>query len=148
MKITVLYIFALQNEPITDRVVPKKAYVHTKTRAKPPPEKIMVKRDVESKLTWEGEEDDAVQINDDDAEGDDSNAGMFLTRSRRSAKFGTHGSFGEYLLSPLSVTYAENYDAKENKGWVKPIFSSIVYRLPVSLHITMILTLIEMYMKF
>lgn len=33
--------------------------------------------------------------------------------------------------SPLAVSYAANYNEKENKGWVKPLFSSIVYRLPV-----------------
>lgn len=34
--------------------------------------------------------------------------------------------------SPLSVRFAKNYNEKENKDWVKPLFSSIVYRLPVS----------------
>lgn len=33
--------------------------------------------------------------------------------------------------SPLGVRYAANYDEKKNVGWVKPMFSSIVYRLPV-----------------
>uniref|UniRef100_A0ABD2W548 Major facilitator superfamily associated domain-containing protein n=1 Tax=Trichogramma kaykai TaxID=54128 RepID=A0ABD2W548_9HYME len=32
--------------------------------------------------------------------------------------------------SPMSVRYAANYDEKVHKGWVKPIFSSIVYKLP------------------
>ncbi|XP_025155037.1 major facilitator superfamily domain-containing protein 6 isoform X2 [Harpegnathos saltator] len=123
----------MKNEPITGRTVPKKAYVHMKTRVKPPPEKIMVKRDTERKLTSleeEEEEDDAVQFDDNDKEEDQENANMFFTRNRRNANAVVHGPIGEYPLSPLSVTYAENYDAKENKGWVKPIFSSIVYRLP------------------
>ncbi|XP_014478454.1 PREDICTED: major facilitator superfamily domain-containing protein 6 isoform X2 [Dinoponera quadriceps] len=115
----------MKNEPITDgTVVPKKAYVHTKARVKPPPAKVMVKRDVEREQAFlEEKEDDAiVQIDDDD----EKNANMFLRRSRRNA---IHGS-GELPLSPLSVTYATNYNSEENKGWVKPIFSSIVYRLP------------------
>lgn len=33
--------------------------------------------------------------------------------------------------SPHTVSYAANYNERENKGWVKPLFSSIVYRLPV-----------------
>lgn len=105
---------------------------------KPPPEKIMVKREVERRLTLLEEEDDAVHIEDGYEEEDERN-GVFLTRTRRNAKSPNHG--GEYPLSPLSVVYAENYNPNENKGWVKPIFSSIVYRLPVSLWITAIFTL-------
>ena len=48
-------------------------------------------------------------------------------RQRRNAKF-PMASTGQ---SPLSVSYAINYNEKENKGWVKPLFSSIVYRLSV-----------------
>lgn len=133
--------YSSQNEPITDGTVPKKVYVRNKTRAKPPPEKIMVKREVQRKLMYVEEEDDTAQFDDDDDEEEDNgNTNMFLRRSRRNAKMPIH-FHGEYPLSPLSVTYAANYDAKENQGWVKPIFSSIVYRLPVSLPITTILIL-------
>lgn len=30
--------------------------------------------------------------------------------------------------SPISVDYATNYNPSEQSNWVKPIFSSIVYR--------------------
>lgn len=33
--------------------------------------------------------------------------------------------------SPVSVEYANNYDAKKNKGWVSPEYSSIVYKIEV-----------------
>lgn len=33
--------------------------------------------------------------------------------------------------SPLSVSFASNYKESKHKEWVKPQFSSIVYRLPV-----------------
>ena len=55
-----------------------------------------------------------------------ANIESLLHRARRSTKFSSVGQ------SPLSVSYAANYEEKEHKGWVKPIFSSIVYRLPVS----------------
>ncbi|KAL1122460.1 hypothetical protein AAG570_002791 [Ranatra chinensis] len=32
--------------------------------------------------------------------------------------------------SPIDITYAVNYDAKEQNNWVTPLFSSIVYRTP------------------
>lgn len=89
----------------------------------------MVKRDVERQLMQE--EDDAIHIDDDDVAEDERDTGVFLKRNRRNAKVVNHG---EYLLSPLSVVYAENYDPNDNKGWVKPIFSSIVYRLPVRVY--------------
>lgn len=47
-------------------------------------------------------------------------------RTRRSTKQASAGQ------SPVSVSYAINYKEKEHRGWVKPVFSSIVYRLPVS----------------
>lgn len=50
-------------------------------------------------------------------------------RQRRNAKL----PYPSSALSPLPVTYAINYNEKENKGWVKPLFSSIVYRLSVSI---------------
>lgn len=112
--------------------------MYTKTRVKPPPAKIMVKREVEKKLTLWEEENDTVRFDDDDEEEDERSTSMFLTRTRRNAKIPGH--IEEYPLSPVSVTNAANYDEKENNGWVKPIFSSIVYRLPVSLRIIAILT--------
>lgn len=97
---------------------------------KPLPEKIIVKRDTAKILTFL-KDDDIIRI-DDEEENDERNVDTPLARSRRSIRM-LHGSIGQNQLSPLSVTYAANYDEKENKGWVKPLFSSIVYRLPVSL---------------
>lgn len=34
-------------------------------------------------------------------------------------------------ISPLDVTFAANYDEKQHKNWVSPLFSSIVYRTEV-----------------
>lgn len=90
----------------------------------------MVKRDVEKKLTFLNEDED-IKIADDEEE-TKRNMDMSLMRSRRSIRT-LHGTiFGQNQLSPLSITYATNYNEKEHKGWVKPLFSSIVYRLPVS----------------
>ncbi|KAL6257414.1 hypothetical protein P5V15_010986 [Pogonomyrmex californicus] len=114
----------MKNEPAGERTVPKKAYVRTKTRVKPPPEKIMVKRNIEKKLTLL-EKDDMI----DDEDEYERNIDMSLVRNRRSIRT-FHGPFGLNQLSPLSVTYATNYNERENKEWVKPLFSSIVYRLP------------------
>jgi len=121
-------IFISQNEPITDGTVPKKAYSRTKTPVKPSPAKIMVKRDAEKKPMFL-EDGDMIKIEYNE-EQNGKNADVPLTRSRRSIRtfYNPIGS----QLSPLSVTYAANYNEKENKGWVKPLFSSIVYRLPVS----------------
>lgn len=117
----------LQNEPITDKAVPKKVYVRTKTRVKPPPEKIMVKRETGRNTLASLEEENMIEI-DDEEEDDEDNADFSLIRSHRSIR-----TFHEQnQLSPMSVIYAKNYDKKEHKGWVKPLFSSIVYRLPVS----------------
>lgn len=88
----------------------------------------MVKRDVEKKLTLLNENDITL---DDDEEETEKSMDMSLMRSRRSIRT-FHGFMGQNQLSPLSITYAANYNEKENKGWVKPLFSSIVYRLPVS----------------
>lgn len=112
---------------MTDRTVPKKAYVHTKTRQKPPPEKIMVKREVDKRQTF-SDEDDMIKIDDNEEERD---MDVPLTRNRRSIR-AFHSPLGPNQLSPLSVTYAANYNEKENKEWVKPLFSSIVYRLGVN----------------
>ncbi|XP_031825774.1 major facilitator superfamily domain-containing protein 6 jef isoform X2 [Nomia melanderi] len=137
----------LNNQPLDDGKPPKKVYTHTKTRVKPPPTKIMVKRDVDTvieapeikkpassrrkrlstdddrKLTlMEDEEED--EVNDDDIEEDEEDVEMPLVRTRRYIRIPHSGQ------SPHNVGYAANYDANENKGWVKPLFSSIVYRLP------------------
>lgn len=89
----------------------------------------MVKREVEKKLPFLNENN--IEL-DDDEEETERNMDMSLIRSRRSKRM-LHSPFlSQNQLSPLSVTYAANYNEKENKGWVKPLFSSIVYRLPVS----------------
>ncbi|KAG7190592.1 hypothetical protein KM043_006682 [Ampulex compressa] len=139
----------LKNEMLEDGKPPKKAYTRTKVRVKPPPEKIMVKRDLDAQAAaldnsetsffqrqWstmknlrklmflEEEEDNTIGKNEEEAEEEEAN--VPLVRNRRSIRM-PHLSAGQ---SPLAVTYAANYDEKENKGWVKPLFSSIVYRLP------------------
>jgi len=86
----------------------------------------MVKRDVEANLaSWS--KDDAIE--EDEKKDKESVQMPRLVRNRRAIRM-LHGSIGK--LSPLSVTDAANYDEQKNKGWVKPLFSSIVYRLPVS----------------
>ncbi|XP_015590380.1 major facilitator superfamily domain-containing protein 6 isoform X2 [Cephus cinctus] len=125
----------LKNEPVNDGRGPKKAYTIVKTRAKPAPPKIMVKRDVASS------ENDFLQdhryqkpsgmnhlrklmlVEEND---DLRDKAALHTRSRRSVKC----SCASMKKSPCPVTYAFNYNEKENSGWVKPRFSSIVYRLP------------------
>ncbi|XP_020288073.1 major facilitator superfamily domain-containing protein 6 isoform X2 [Pseudomyrmex gracilis] len=112
------YKHFLKNEPMKDGTVPKKAHTRTKTRVKPPPAKVMVKREVDVPFeTWKIE-------NSEEEHGRNVNAPLF--RNRRSVRMYHVGS----QLSPLSVTYAANYNEEHNKGWVKPLFSSIVYRLP------------------
>lgn len=44
-----------------------------------------------------------------------------LKRTRRDAPWVDAG------ISPISVKYATNFDAKKHKNWVSPLFSSIVY---------------------
>lgn len=89
----------------------------------------MVKRDVGKKLSLLNEND--INIDDNEEETGRS-MNMPLVRNRRSVRM-LHGpAFAQNQLSPSSVTYAENYDEDKNKEWVKPLFSSIVYRLPVS----------------
>ncbi|XP_076295280.1 major facilitator superfamily domain-containing protein 6 jef isoform X2 [Lasioglossum baleicum] len=132
----------LNNQPLEDGRPPKKAYTHTKVRAKPPPTKVMVKRgvdeenevsrerklnDKEKKLAFVEDED---ELNDDQDE-EDVEAPVVMPRredktlSRAKRYIRIHSR-----QSPHTVSYAANYDAAENKGWVKPLFSSIVYRLP------------------
>ncbi|KOC63661.1 Major facilitator superfamily domain-containing protein 6 [Habropoda laboriosa] len=90
----------LNNQPLDDGRPPKKAYTHTKTRVKPPPTKVMVKRDVR----------------DED---------LNTPRKPPVKRYVRIPHSGQ---SPHSVSYAANYNEKENRGWVKPLFSSIVYR--------------------
>lgn len=135
-------VSSFQNEPLDDGRPPKKVYTYTKTPMKPPPVKIMVKRDTNDeapdekvslfKQQWttmksvrklsilENEEKDAMH--QDNVE---FNAEVPLVRMKRYVRVPHSGQ------SPHSVSYAANYNEEENKGWVKPLFSSIVYRLPV-----------------
>lgn len=130
-----------QNQPLDDGKPPKKAYTHTKTRVKPPPTKVMVKRDA-NKETWT-ENDSSVfeprqqwstmkklrkmSLNEDEEEENDKENEVEppLVRTKRYVRIPHSGQ------SPHTVSYAANYNEQENKGWVKPLFSSIVYRLPV-----------------
>jgi len=53
--------------------------------------------------------------------------GEMHVRVRRAARpYGTAG------ISPIGVSYANNYVEKIHKNWVSPMFSSIVYRTEVS----------------
>ncbi|OXU27996.1 hypothetical protein TSAR_001295 [Trichomalopsis sarcophagae] len=70
--------------------------------------------------------DEEKNIFNQNAVGYTSDDEEIFLRYRRSTK---QVSVGQ---SPVSVSYAINYMEKEHKGWVKPVFSSIVYRLPVS----------------
>ncbi|XP_012281438.1 major facilitator superfamily domain-containing protein 6 [Orussus abietinus] len=119
-------------DPKEEGKPPKKAYTRTKTRTKPPPVKIMVKRDLgaedhpsrTSRRMMSLGSEESYEDEDEDEEPEEEQ--ILRPRSRRSAKM-PHPSAGQ---SPLAVTYAANYNEKEHKGWVKPLFSSIVYRLP------------------
>ena len=65
-------------------------------------------------------------MDDEEMDGDKGEAvDVPLVRSKRYVWVPHSGK------SPHSVSYAANYNEQENKGWVKPLFSSIVYRLPV-----------------
>ncbi|XP_066598677.1 major facilitator superfamily domain-containing protein 6 isoform X2 [Prorops nasuta] len=146
----------LLNKPLNDGKPPKKAYeAVTKERSKPPAKKIMVKRDINDEEAqffvdvprWtdfinigkasfaDGNNEGVEDAEDDEDDGvNDVNepfernrrSETSLSRRRRSLRIPL-ASAGQ---SPLSVSYAANYNEKENKGWVKPLFSSIVYRLP------------------
>lgn len=69
-------------------------------------------------LLDEEEEEEANENNDKDVQ-------MPLVRTKRYVIVPHSGK------SPHSVSNAANYNEEENKGWVKPLYSSIVYRLPV-----------------
>ncbi|XP_076165616.1 major facilitator superfamily domain-containing protein 6 jef isoform X2 [Ptiloglossa arizonensis] len=158
----------LNNQPLDDGKPPKKAYTRSKPRVKPPPTKVMAKRDADdtaepagdnkefsfSHWRWpamdnnlrktmltkqeeeeedeeeeeeeeqEEEEDEENESNEDDAEDDEEDIDVPLIRTRRYVRIPHSGQ------SPHPVSYAANYNERENKGWVKPLFSSIVYRLP------------------
>lgn len=55
----------------------------------------------------------------------------FLVRKTRSTMRSerNHGATGQ---SPQNVNFAVNYNKKEHFDWVAPLFSSIIYRTPVS----------------
>lgn len=133
----------LNNQPLDDGRPPKKAYTHTKTRVKPPPMKVMVKRDASDEVSEEKEslfkfqtvtvksptkvslldEEEEEEVNEND-ENNDEGVQMPLVRTKR------YVTVPHYGKSPHSVSNAANYNEEENKGWVKPLYSSIVYRLP------------------
>ena len=169
---------------------PKKAHSRPlKTRVKPPPQKVMVKREtdhsgkkddfqanvkeIESKKIYprsimfsraeeeedeeDEEEEEIEKVEDEEAEENDVDADEMealeedseeddeeledeeeekankrFVRKRRSVKKYPRASAGQ---SPLAVDYAENYDSNKDKSLVKPLFSSIVYSLPVSISV-------------
>ncbi|XP_050594647.1 major facilitator superfamily domain-containing protein 6 isoform X2 [Bombus affinis] len=133
----------LNNQPLDDGRPPKKAYTHTKTRVKPPPMKVMVKRDANDEISEEeflskfqtvtdkspskvsllDEEEEEEEANEND-ENNDEDVQMPFVRTKRYVNVPHSGK------SPHSVSNAANYNEEENKGWVKPLYSSIVYRLP------------------
>ncbi|KAG8040362.1 hypothetical protein G9C98_000933 [Cotesia typhae] len=78
----------------------------------------------EREIEEEEQEDDDDDELDEDS--DEEEVDVPLIRRRRSLRF-PHLPLGR---SPLPINFAVNYDEKENKDWVKPQFSSIVYRLP------------------
>ncbi|CAG5075334.1 Similar to MFSD6: Major facilitator superfamily domain-containing protein 6 (Homo sapiens) [Cotesia congregata] len=78
----------------------------------------------EREIEEEEQEDDDDDELDEDS--DEEEVDVPLIRRRRSIRF-PHLPLGR---SPLPVNFAVNYEEKENKDWVKPQFSSIVYRLP------------------
>ena len=84
------------------------------------------------------EYDEDEDIEEEDYEKDDELIAEAMemphVRKRRSAR-SIHPSLGQ---SPLAVTFAANYDETKNKGWVKPQFSSIVYRATVRFNIFML----------
>ncbi|CAD1478928.1 unnamed protein product [Heterotrigona itama] len=135
----------LNNQPLDDGRPPKKAYTHTKTRVKPPPTKVMVKRDINDETTeneplskfqrqWTTmktlraisllDEEEDEEVNESEDEDDEEDVEVPLVRRKRYIRVPHSGK------SPHSVAYAANYNERENKGWVKPLYSSIVYRLP------------------
>lgn len=108
----------------------------------------MVKRDIDDETTDEKEQPSKFQrqwttmktlrvislldqeeeeANESEDEDDEENVEMPLVRRKRYIRVPHSGK------SPHSVAYAANYNERENKGWVKPLYSSIVYRLPVQI---------------
>ncbi|XP_014233378.1 major facilitator superfamily domain-containing protein 6 isoform X2 [Trichogramma pretiosum] len=69
---------------------------------------------------------DQQSLFDDETSKDTKGSNKNIHRKTRSIKL----QFYSNGQSPMSVRYAANYDEKVHKGWVKPIFSSIVYKLP------------------
>ncbi|XP_017889628.1 major facilitator superfamily domain-containing protein 6 isoform X2 [Ceratina calcarata] len=134
----------LNNQPLDNGKPPKKAYTHTKTRVKPVPSKVMVKRDVGDEVSNENEVfmkseqerstmktvrkwslmDEEMSDRENRNDNEEEIIDMPLIRTKRYVRVPHSG------VSPHSVSYAANYNEKENRGWVKPLFSSIVYRLP------------------
>lgn len=178
-------ILLLQNEPLNDRRPPKKAHSRlAKTRAKPPPHKVMVKREtghsakkddlktdfkeiesnkiyaksimysradeeeeeeekeiekVESEEPEENDvdidemkalEEDSEENDEELKEEEEEELSQRFVRQRRSVNKYPRASAGQ---SPLSVDYAANYNGNKDRSLVKPLFSSIVYSLPVSI---------------
>lgn len=139
-----------QNQPLDDDKPPKKAYANTKTRVKPPPVKVMVKRDIDDEANDENKSEFKAQqqwstmrslrkvslLHEEEEEEEEElhrhaeveqNVEVPVVRTKRYVRMHHSGQ------SPHTVVYAVNYDERENKGWVKPLFSSIVYRLPVQI---------------
>lgn len=67
------------------------------------------------------------EVNESEDQDDGENVEVPLVRRKRYIRVPHSGK------SPHSVAYAANYNERENKGWVKPLYSSIVYRLPVQI---------------
>lgn len=126
---------------------PKKAYAKSKTATKPPKEKIMVKRNIISTETdilrhqrfRKLGKREAIVASESEVFGMSVKGMrklMFAEEEPQPAKTRRSGNSRRARIpagqSPLAVTDAANYNEAENKYWVKPLFSSIVYRLPVS----------------
>ncbi|XP_063979164.1 major facilitator superfamily domain-containing protein 6 isoform X2 [Diachasmimorpha longicaudata] len=136
----------LRNEPLDGTRPPKKAHTRTKLRSKAPRAKVMAKRSVDlhdelfanpgqegitrvddtGRRLMSAEEQDDIEIEEFEDDADVEEVDVPLIRKRRSMKFVYPNHHGK---SPVSVRNAKNYDPKENSDWVKPAFSSIVYRL-------------------
>ncbi|XP_054015731.1 major facilitator superfamily domain-containing protein 6 isoform X2 [Hylaeus anthracinus] len=131
----------LNNQPLDDagdERPPKKAYAHTKPRTKPPPIKVMVKRDADNtrrdsstnnlrKLMF-SESKEASEENEENE--DEEKKNIEASRPLSSVRVRRYARVPHSGQSPHTVAYAANYNEQQNKGWVKPLFSSIVYRLP------------------
>lgn len=109
----------------------------------------MVKRDINGETTDENEqlskfqrqwttmktlraislldEEEEEEVNESEDQDDEEDVEAPLVRRKRYIRVPHSGK------SPHSVAYAANYNEQENKGWVKPLYSSIVYRLPVQI---------------